>query len=314
MAETISRLVPSCEMVRMVNSGTEATLSAIRLARGATGRVADRQVRGLLPRPRRQLPGQGRQRRADLGRADFAGRAQGAGRPDPDPALQRLRGRHAHCSTQLGDDIAGLIIEPVVGNANCLPPRDGYLQHLRALCTRHGALLIFDEVMTGFRVALGGAQARYGVTPGPDHLRQDHRRRHAGRRLRRAARPDGSRSRPAGPIYQAGTLSGNPVAMAAGPGHAGAGPGAGLPRRLWSAPPHACATGWKPPRARPACRSRPTAWAACSGCSSAPSAWTPTPRRSPATRSIQSLLPRDAGARRLPGAVGLRSRLHVVRA
>src|SRR4029453_11721854 len=108
-----------------------------------------------------------------------------------------------------------LIIEPVVGNANCLPPRDGYLQHLRALCTQHGSTLIFDEVMTGFRVALGGAQQRYGVTPdlstfgkvigggmpvGAYGGRADLMRQIA----------------PSGPIYQAGTLSGNPVAMAAG--------------------------------------------------------------------------------------------------
>ena len=96
--------------------------------------------------------------------ADIAGRAEGAGRPDADAALQRLRRRDG-ILRRVGDEIAGLIIEPVVGNANCLLPRDGFLQHLRDLCTQHGALLIFDEVMTGFRVALGGAQARYGITP-----------------------------------------------------------------------------------------------------------------------------------------------------
>jgi glutamate-1-semialdehyde 2,1-aminomutase len=116
---------------------------------------------------------------------------------------------------ECGGEIAGLIVEPVVGNANCLPPRDGYLQHLRDLCTKHGALLIFDEVMTGFRVALGGAQARYGVTAdlvtfgkvigGGMPVGA-----YGGRRelMRQIA--------PSGPIYQAGTLSGNPVAMAAG--------------------------------------------------------------------------------------------------
>src|SRR5690606_33386419 len=116
---------------------------------------------------------------------------------------------------ECGDDIAGLIVEPVVGNANCLPPREGFLQHLRELCTRHGALLIFDEVMTGFRVALGGAQARYGVAP--DLLTFG--------KIIGGGMPVGayggrrelmSQIAPAGPIYQAGTLSGNPVAMAAG--------------------------------------------------------------------------------------------------
>src|SRR5690606_34992774 len=114
-----------------------------------------------------------------------------------------------------GADIAGLIIEPVVGNANCLPPREGYLQHLRALCTRHGALLIFDEVMTGFRVALGGAQARYGVTPDLTTLGK----------IIGGGMPVGAyggrrelmqQVSPSGPVYQAGTLSGNPVTMAAG--------------------------------------------------------------------------------------------------
>jgi glutamate-1-semialdehyde 2,1-aminomutase len=151
-------------MVRMVNSGTEATLVGDP-ARARRHRArAHRQVRGLLPRPRRQLPGEGRQRRIDLRRADLAGRAQGLA----DLTLT-LPYNDFDAATALfdecGGDIAGLIIEPVVGNANCLPPREGYLQHLRELCTRHGTVLIFDEVMTGFRVALGGAQARYGVTP-----------------------------------------------------------------------------------------------------------------------------------------------------
>src|SRR5690606_23743060 len=116
---------------------------------------------------------------------------------------------------ECGDDIACLIIEPVVGNANCLPPREGYLQHLRELCTKHGALLVFDEVMTGFRVALGGAQARYGVRPALSTFGK----------VIGGGMPVGAyggrrdlmeQVSPAGPIYQAGTLSGNPVAMAAG--------------------------------------------------------------------------------------------------
>ncbi|HEU4814061.1 MAG TPA: aminotransferase class III-fold pyridoxal phosphate-dependent enzyme, partial [Xanthomonadaceae bacterium] len=116
---------------------------------------------------------------------------------------------------ECGGDIACLIIEPVVGNANCLPPREGYLQHLRALCTAHGALLVFDEVMTGFRVALGGAQARYGVKPDLTTFGK----------VIGGGMPVGAyggrrdlmqQVSPAGPVYQAGTLSGNPVAMAAG--------------------------------------------------------------------------------------------------
>ena len=108
-----------------------------------------------------------------------------------------------------------MIIEPVVGNANCLPPRAGFLQHLRALCTHHGAVLVFDEVMTGFRVALGGAQARYGVTPDLSTLGKIIGGgmpvgAYGGRRELMA------QIAPSGPIYQAGTLSGNPVAMAAG--------------------------------------------------------------------------------------------------
>jgi glutamate-1-semialdehyde 2,1-aminomutase len=114
-----------------------------------------------------------------------------------------------------GDAIAGLIVEPIVGNANCILPAEGFLQHLRALCTQHGAILIFDEVMTGFRVALGGAQARYGVTPDLSTFGK----------IIGGGMPVGAyggkrelmrQIAPSGPIYQAGTLSGNPVAMAAG--------------------------------------------------------------------------------------------------
>ena len=126
--------------------------------------VTHRQVRRLLPRPWRQFPGESRQRRADFRRARFPGRAKALA----DLTLT-LPYNDFDAATQLfeasGDTIAGLIIEPVVGNANCIPPRAGFLQHLRELCDAHGVVLIFDEVMTGFRVALGGAQARFGVTP-----------------------------------------------------------------------------------------------------------------------------------------------------
>jgi len=214
MAETIARLVPSCEMVRMVNSGTEATLSAIRLARGATGRARIVKFEGCY-----HGHGDSFLVKAGSGALTFGvPTSPGVPKALADLTLT-LPYNDFDAATALfdecGGDIAGLIIEPVVGNANCLPPRDGYLQHLRALCSRHGTVLIFDEVMTGFRVALGGAQARYGVTPdlstfgkiigGGMPVGADGGRRELMQQIA-----------PSGPIYQAGTLSGNPVAMAAG--------------------------------------------------------------------------------------------------
>lgn len=214
MAERLTTLIPSCEMVRMVNSGTEATLSAIRLARGATGRPCIVKFEGCYH-------GHGDSFLVKAGSGALTlGVPTSPGVPK---ALADLTltlpyndfGAATALFEQVGADIAGLIIEPVVGNANCLPPREGYLQHLRELCTRHGALLIFDEVMTGFRVALGGAQARYGVTPDLSTFGK----------IIGGGMPVGAyggrrdlmeRIAPAGPIYQAGTLSGNPVAMAAG--------------------------------------------------------------------------------------------------
>ncbi|WP_297833269.1 glutamate-1-semialdehyde 2,1-aminomutase [Thermomonas sp.] len=214
MAETIARLVPSCEVVRMVNSGTEATMSALRLARGATGRDPFVKFEGCYH-----------------GHADSFLVKAGSGAltfgvptsPGVPKALADLTLTLPYndfdAATRLfddcGDTLAALIIEPVVGNANCLPPREGYLQHLRELCTQHGTVLIFDEVMTGFRVALGGAQARYGVTPDLTTFGK----------IIGGGMPVGAyggrrdlmeQIAPSGPIYQAGTLSGNPVAMAAG--------------------------------------------------------------------------------------------------
>jgi len=214
MAETIAALIPSCEMVRMVNSGTEATLSAIRLARGATGRARIVKFEGCY-----HGHGDSFLVKAGSGALTFGvPTSPGVPKALADLTLT-LPYNDFDAATALfdecGHDIAGLIIEPVVGNANCLPPRDGYLQHLRALCTQHGALLIFDEVMTGFRVALGGAQARYGVTPDLSTFGK----------IIGGGMPVGAyggradlmqQIAPSGPIYQAGTLSGNPVAMAAG--------------------------------------------------------------------------------------------------
>ncbi len=214
MAETIARLVPSCEMVRMVNSGTEATLSAIRLARGATGRARIVKFEGCY-----HGHGDSFLVKAGSGALTFGvPTSPGVPKALADLTLT-LPYNDFDAATALfdecGDDIGGLIIEPVVGNANCLPPRDGFLQHLRELCSQHGTLLIFDEVMTGFRVALGGAQARYGVTPDLSTFGK----------IIGGGMPVGAyggrralmqQIAPSGPIYQAGTLSGNPVAMAAG--------------------------------------------------------------------------------------------------
>ncbi|GHA81139.1 glutamate-1-semialdehyde 2,1-aminomutase [Cognatilysobacter bugurensis] len=214
MAEAITQLVPSCEMVRMVNSGTEATLSAIRVARGATGRTRIVKFEGCYH-------GHGDSFLVKAGSGVMTlGLPNSPGVP---AALADLTltlpyndfDAASALFAERGNEIAGLIIEPIVGNANCILPRDGYLQHLRALCSQHGALLIFDEVMTGFRVAAGGAQERYGISPDLSTFGK----------IIGGGMPVGayggrrdlmSQVAPSGPIYQAGTLSGNPVAMAAG--------------------------------------------------------------------------------------------------
>jgi glutamate-1-semialdehyde 2,1-aminomutase len=214
MAETLTRLVPSCEMVRMVNSGTEATLSAIRLARGATGREKIVKFEGCYHGHGDSFLVKAGSGMLTLGVPDSPGVPVALA----DLTLT-LPYNDFEAATDLfsrvGDSIAGLIVEPIVGNANCILPKDGYLQHLRALCTQHGAVLIFDEVMTGFRVALGGAQARYGVVPDLSTFGK----------IIGGGMPVGAyggraelmrQIAPSGPIYQAGTLSGNPVAMAAG--------------------------------------------------------------------------------------------------
>ncbi|MDC8013363.1 glutamate-1-semialdehyde 2,1-aminomutase [Tahibacter soli] len=214
MAETVTRLVPSMDMVRMVNSGTEATMAAIRLARGYTGRNKIVKFEGCY-----HGHGDAFLVKAGSGALTF-GVPTSPGVPSglADLTLTLPYNDLAAAEklfAEAGDDIAGLIIEPVAGNMNCILPRDGYLQGLRDLCTKHGALLIFDEVMTGFRVALGGAQAHYGITPDLSTFGKIIGGgmpvgAYGGRReiMRLIA--------PSGPVYQAGTLSGNPVAMAAG--------------------------------------------------------------------------------------------------
>ena len=214
MAETIAALVPSVEVVRMVNSGTEATMSAIRLARGATGRRRIVKFEGCY-----HGHADGFLVKAGSGALTF-GTPTSPGVPNevadltltlPYNDLEAAKNLFADA----GGTIAALIIEPVAGNMNCILPREGYLAGLRDLCTRHGALLVFDEVMNGFRVAPGGAQQVYGVTPDLTTFGK----------IIGGGMPVGAyggrrdlmeRIAPAGPVYQAGTLSGNPVAMAAG--------------------------------------------------------------------------------------------------
>lgn len=214
MAETLTRLLPSVEMVRMVNSGTEATMAAIRLARGHTGRNKIVKFEGCY-----HGHGDAFLVKAGSGALTF-GVPTSPGVPAglADLTLTLPYNDLAAAESlfaQQGEEIAGLIIEPVAGNMNCILPRPGYLQALRDLCTRHGTLLIFDEVMTGFRVALGGAQALYDITPDLSTFGK----------IIGGGMPVGAyggrreimqQIAPSGPVYQAGTLSGNPVAMAAG--------------------------------------------------------------------------------------------------
>jgi glutamate-1-semialdehyde 2,1-aminomutase len=214
LAEAISAAVPSIEMVRLVNSGTEATMSAIRLARGFTGRDLIVKFEGCYHGHVDSLLVKAGSGVATLGIAD----TQGVPKAFCDTtialpynsldAVEAAFRMHGHA-------IAAVIVEPVVGNMGCVPPRPGYLEGLRAITERHGALLIFDEVMTGFRVAFGGAQQRYRIRPDLTTLGKV-----IGGGLPVGAyggrRDIMSRIAPSGPVYQAGTLSGNPLAVAAG--------------------------------------------------------------------------------------------------
>ncbi len=214
MAERLCELIDGMDMVRMVNSGTEATMSAIRVARAATGRDRILKFEGCY------------HGHADAFLVKAGSGALTLGVPNspgvpaayadltltlPFNDLDAVRS----CFAQQGNEIACVIVEPVAGNMNCIPPLDGYLQGLRDLCDQYNVLLIFDEVMTGFRVALGGAQALYGITPDLSTFGK----------VIGGGMPVGAFGgkrelmelvAPSGPVYQAGTLSGNPVAMAAG--------------------------------------------------------------------------------------------------
>ena len=214
MAEAIRDAVPSIEMVRLVNSGTEATMAALRVARGFTGRDLTIKFEGCYHGHVDSLLVKAGSGVATLGIADTRGVP--AAFCDTTIALP-------YNSAERVDDafrahpgrIAAVIVEPVVGNMGCVAPLPGYLQALREITARHGALLIFDEVMTGFRVAFGGAQQLYGIRPDLTTLGK----------VIGGGLPVGayggrkdimSMVAPAGPIYQAGTLSGNPLAVAAG--------------------------------------------------------------------------------------------------
>jgi glutamate-1-semialdehyde 2,1-aminomutase len=214
LAKLVCSMNPACEMVRFVNSGTEATMSAVRLARGATGRSKIIKFAGNY------------HGHADSFLISAGSGALTMGAPSSPGVPECIASETIICTynnlhsvenafTANSNKIAAIIVEPVAGNVGCIPPGDGFLQGLRDICTRNGSLLIFDEVMTGFRIAKGGAVERYGVMPDLITLGK----------IIGGGLPVGAYSgrrdlmeqmSPSGKIYQAGTLSGNPLAMAAG--------------------------------------------------------------------------------------------------
>lgn len=214
LARLVKQAFPSMDLVRFVNSGTEATMAAIRTARGFTGRDKIVKFDGCYHGHADHLLVKAGSGIATLGLPDSAGvpvsfAAHTLVAPFNDlMAVERL-------FVAYPQEIAGVIVEPVIGNMGCIPPAAGFLSDLRGLCTRHGALLIFDEVMTGFRVAFGGAQQLYGITPDLTCLGK----------IIGGGLPVGAyggrgeimeKIAPLGGVYQAGTLSGNPLAMTAG--------------------------------------------------------------------------------------------------
>jgi glutamate-1-semialdehyde 2,1-aminomutase len=214
LAQKVCELMPSIELVRMVSSGTEATMSAIRLARGFTGRSKIVKFEGCYHGHSDSLLVKAGSGALTLGVPTSPG-------VPPELAAHTITLAYNDIAqvqqtfTDMGREIACVIVEPIAGNMNCVPPVPGFLEALRALCDRHDSVLIFDEVMTGFRVALGGAQQLYGIKPDLTTLGK----------IIGGGMPVGAfggkreimqQIAPLGPVYQAGTLSGNPVAMAAG--------------------------------------------------------------------------------------------------
>ncbi len=214
MAAKVCELLPSMDLVRMVSSGTEATMSAIRLARGYTGRDLLVKFEGCYHGHSDSLLVKAGSGALTLGVPSSAGVPASVAAHTITLPYNDLDALEAFFGER-GSEVACIIVEPVAGNMNLIPPAPGFLQGLRQICDQHGAVLIFDEVMTGFRVALGGAQALYGVKPDITTLGK----------IIGGGMPVGAFGgkrdimeciAPLGPVYQAGTLSGNPIAMRAG--------------------------------------------------------------------------------------------------
>jgi glutamate-1-semialdehyde 2,1-aminomutase len=214
MADQLCELVPSMDMVRMVNSGTEATMSAIRLARGFTGRDRIIKFEGCYHGHSDALLVKAGSGTLTLGVPTSPGVPAAVAEYTSTLTYNDLDGIN-EVFASIGGEIAAIIVEPVAGNMNCIPPVPGFLEGLRKVCDEHGSVLIFDEVMTGFRVALGGAQQHYGITPDLTTLGKV-----IGGGLPVGAfggrRDIMEHLAPLGPVYQAGTLSGNPISLAAG--------------------------------------------------------------------------------------------------
>jgi len=214
MAEKVREIVPSMEKLRMVSSGTEATMSAIRLARGFTGRDKILKFEGCYHGHADSLLVKAGSGMLTMGVPSSPGIPNDVAKHTLTVSYNNIE-EVKEIFAKYGDEIACIIVEPVAGNMNCIPPVDGFLQGLRAICDEYKSVLIFDEVMTGFRVALGGAQAHYNIVPDLTTLGK----------VIGGGMPVGAFGgkreimdyiAPVGPVYQAGTLSGNPIAMAAG--------------------------------------------------------------------------------------------------